>query len=84
MSDRGMIANENKIRACVKNAKAIKNVVEHFGSMHRYIESFNPNDSAENLLLLKENLESRFSYLGKITVYHFMTDIGLNVLSFSW
>jgi DNA-3-methyladenine glycosylase I len=80
MNDPGMIANENKIRACVNNAKAIKNTVNEFGSMHKYIESFNPNESAENLLLLKENLESKFSYLGKITVYHFMTDIGLNVL----
>jgi DNA-3-methyladenine glycosylase I len=80
MNDPGMIANENKIRACVNNAKAIKNIVNEFGSMHKYIESFNPNESAENLLLLKENLESKFSYLGKITVYHFMTDIGLNVL----
>lgn len=80
MNDPGMIANENKIRACVNNARSIKNIVKEFGSMHKYIESFSPNDSAENLLLLKENLESKFSYLGKITVYHFMTDIGLNVL----
>lgn len=80
LGDRNMIANENKIRACVNNARAIVEIVQKFGSVQQYIESYQPNESAENLLLLKENLESRFSYLGKITVYHFMTDIGLNVL----
>lgn len=80
MSDPQMISNENKIRACINNAQAINQIVNQFESVHQYINGFNPNDSAENLLLLKEDLESRFSYLGKITVYHFMTDIGLNVL----
>jgi DNA-3-methyladenine glycosylase I len=79
MSDPQMISNENKIRACINNAQAINQIVNQFESVHQYINGFNPNDSAENLLLLKEDLESRFSYLGKITVYHFMTDIGLNV-----
>lgn len=80
MNDPQMISNENKIRACINNAQAINQIVNQFESVHQYINGFNPNDSAENLLLLKEDLESRFSYLGKITVYHFMTDIGLNVL----
>ena len=31
-------------------------------------------------MLLKEELEFRFDYLGGITVYHFLTDIGLDVL----
>lgn len=31
-------------------------------------------------MLLKEGLEGHFSYLGGITVYHFLTDIGLKVL----
>lgn len=80
MSDPQMIANEKKIKACIQNARAIAQIIDQFGSVHAYIKGFSPNESAENLLLLKENLESRFSYLGKITVYHFMTDIGLNVL----
>lgn len=31
-------------------------------------------------MLLKEELEYKFNYLGNITVYHFLTDIGLPVL----
>lgn len=80
LSDSQMIANEGKIKACIQNARSIAQIVDQFGSVHDYINGFNPGESAENLLLLKENLESRFAYLGKITVYHFMTDIGLNVL----
>lgn len=80
MSDPRMIRNERKIKACVDNAKAIKKIIYDHGSMRNYIDSHVPHDSFENLLLLKETLEATFSYLGGVTSYHFMTDIGLPVL----
>ncbi|MDH2916044.1 MAG: DNA-3-methyladenine glycosylase I [Gallionella sp.] len=80
LADPEMIAHAGKIRGCVLNAKKFGDIISKYGSIKKFIASFSPNDSFENLLLLKESLEASFSYLGGITVYHFMTDIGLSVL----
>lgn len=80
LSDRNMIKNRRKIQACIENAQAIKAIVAEHDSFGAYVASFNPTESFENLMLLKEELEYRFVYLGKITVYHFLTDIGMPVL----
>lgn len=80
MSDTKMIRHESKIKACVDNAKEFKKIVKKYGSFSKYIDAFNAKDSFENLMFLKEDLEARFSYLGGITVYHFLKDIGMPVL----
>jgi len=79
-NDPEMIRHERKIRACIGNAKIFASLIEKHGSIKNYIDSYAPTDSFENLLLLKEALEAAFDYLGGITVYHFMTDIGMPVL----
>jgi DNA-3-methyladenine glycosylase I len=80
MSDPAMIRNRRKITACVENARVMRQLIKEYGSFGRYIASFAPADSFENLLLLKEELEARFQYLGGVTAYHFLTDIGMPVL----
>jgi DNA-3-methyladenine glycosylase I len=80
MSDPGIIRNRRKIIACIENARALRDLIKEHGSFGEYIASFKPTDSFENLLLLKEELEARFQYLGGVTVYHFLTDIGMPVL----
>jgi DNA-3-methyladenine glycosylase I len=80
MSDSNMIRNRRKIQACIDNAQELTNIVSQFGSVNGYIESFEPTIAVDNLLLLKEDLEYRFKGLGRITTYHFLTDIGLPVL----
>ena len=79
-NDYNMIKNKSKINACIKNAKKIVEIVKEYGSVKNYIESFNPNLNDERLNNLKSSLIHNFSYIGDITVYHFMTDIGLNVI----
>ncbi|MEK6782302.1 MAG: DNA-3-methyladenine glycosylase I [Bacteroidota bacterium] len=79
-ADKKMIKNERKISAAISNAKTIESIVKQHGSFQSYIDSFNPTASFENLLLLKEELQYRFDYLGEVTVYHFLMDIGLNVM----
>jgi DNA-3-methyladenine glycosylase I len=79
-NDQKMIKNEKKIRACWKNAKGFKEIVNKHETFQAYINSFNPIDSFENLMLLKEELEYRFDGLGPITTYHLLTDIGMPVL----
>lgn len=80
INDPEMISHEGKIRACVANAKTFSSLISKHGSIKNYIDSYSPTESFENLLLFKEVLEASFAYLGGITVYHFMTDIGLPVL----
>lgn len=80
LGDPNMIANERKVRACVANALTFRDIVRCHGSFKAFLDQHLPSDSFEDLLLLKELLETTFAYLGGITVYHFMTDIGLNVL----
>lgn len=75
-----MIKNVNKITAVIENAKVFNEIVNKYDSFYNYLKSFEPESSFENLMLLKEELEYKFTYLGGITVYHFLTDIGLDVL----
>ncbi len=80
LSDPKMIRNLKKIEACIKNAKIFKEIISEYSSFDNYVKSFEPNSSFENLMLFKEEIEYKFAFLGGITVYHFMTDIGLPVL----
>jgi DNA-3-methyladenine glycosylase I len=80
MSDLGMIRNARKINACIKNARMMEKLILQYGSFPRYVSSFAPRDSFLNLLLLKEELEGRFEYLGGVMVYQFLTDLGMQVL----
>ncbi len=80
LSNPAMIKNRRKIEACVQNAQVFKNIVSEYGSFKAYIDSFSPLASFENLMLLKEELEYRFSGLGRITTYHVLTDIGMPVI----
>jgi len=80
LSDPRMIQNHKKIKACIENAKIFKEIVHEYGSFDDYVKSFGPNDSFENLMLFKEEIEYKFAFLGGITVYHFMMDIGLPVI----
>lgn len=79
ISDPKMIRHRRKIEACVTNAKRFKEIVEDYGSFRKYIDSFNAKSSIDNLEHLRKELR-KFKYLGKITVNHFMKDIGFPVL----
>jgi DNA-3-methyladenine glycosylase I len=80
MGDQNMIRNERKVRACIENARTFKSIVAEYGSFQKYIGSFAPTESFENLMLLKEELVFRFGGFGNVTPYHFLTDIGMRVL----
>jgi DNA-3-methyladenine glycosylase I len=75
-----MIKNRFKIEACVKNAKQFVEIVNKFGSFKEYIDFYSPDSNEDALYKFKRSLEKTFIYIGGITSYHFMTDIGLNVL----
>jgi DNA-3-methyladenine glycosylase I len=80
MSDKNMIRNKRKIKACINIAKEFKILISEYGSFINFINSYGSFDKFENILLLKEDIESKFDYIGGITSYHVMTDLGLPVL----
>ena len=80
LSNKRMIKNQKKIRSAVNNAKTFNEIVIAFGSFKKYLSQFKGSESFENLMLLKQELEYKFDFLGGITVYHFLTDLGYEVL----
>lgn len=80
LHDPKMIRHPRKIRSSVTNARTFQALVDRHGSFQAYIESFSPKSSFENLKRLRSDLIENFGYLGKVTSYHFLTEIGMPVL----
>ncbi len=78
MSDKDVIGNERKIKACIKNAKMFDEMLKNYGSFANYIESFGDLDKEKTLEVLKTDLMN-FKFLKERAAYHFMLDMGLNV-----
>lgn len=75
-----IINHRQKINGIIHNAKKIKTIQKEFGSFNKYLESFGNTDEDENFFELIKDLKKRFKYLGGITVFHFLTDLGFNVV----
>lgn len=80
ISDPQMIRNERKIRACVANAKQFKRTVAENGSFYDFVKALPPPTSDAEILALRDRFQRLFKFLGGITAFHFMTDIGIPVL----
>jgi len=80
ISDPQMIRNERKIRACVMNAKQFKSTVAENGSFYDFVNALPPPTSDVEILALRDRFQRLFKYLGGITAFHFMTDMGVPVL----
>jgi DNA-3-methyladenine glycosylase I len=80
LADPEMISNARKVEACVENAREFQKIAAEHGSVANYVAAFEADRSFEGLFLLKEELEARLSFVGGVTVYHLMTDLGLPVL----
>jgi DNA-3-methyladenine glycosylase I len=72
--------NEDRVRATVKNAQKFRQLITDYGSFQNYVNSFQPYNSFENLIRLKEDLEFQFERFRDATAFHFLTDSGLPAL----
>lgn len=75
-----VIGHRQKINGIIHNANQIKAIKKQFGTFDNYLNSFGDTDDDKILFELIKDLKNRFKYLGGITVFHFLTDIGYNVL----
>jgi len=80
VTDPAMLRNRRKVRGCVENARTFVQIVDEYGSLHAYLDSFSAQDSTENLLALQKDLQCRFKGIGSITSYQVLMEIGLPVL----
>jgi DNA-3-methyladenine glycosylase I len=78
LKDPNTIHYKRKIEACINNAITFGKLIKSHGSFANYIESFGNLQEDRTLDLLKEDL-MQFDYVGPITAYHVMLDLGLNV-----
>ncbi len=78
--DEAMIKNRAKIRACISNAQAVREVVLEFGSFAHFVDSLEATPTDNSLIDLRDKFRRRFRFLGERTAFHFMMDIGLDVL----
>ncbi len=79
-NDPKMLKNKAKIDACFQNAKQFSLIVKKSGSFKAFVDSYHPDQDDESLLSFKRAIDKNFAFLGGITAYHFLMDIGLNVL----
>ena len=75
-----VIGHRQKINGIIHNANQFKAIKKQFGSFDNYLASFGNTEKDEALFELIKDLKKHFKYLGGITVFHFLTDIGFNVL----
>jgi len=78
LEDPNTIHYKRKIEACINNAITFDKLIKRHGTFSNYIESFGNLEEERTLNLLKRDL-MQFDYVGPITAYHVMLDLGLNV-----
>lgn len=79
MRNQSIIRNERKIRACINNAKIMKEIDTKYGNFINYLNSFSdklPNDKKAIEVIL-EDLKTKFEYIGPKTGRHFLMLLGL-------
>ena len=82
LNDRNMIRNRRKIKACIHNAREFERIVQRYGSFANYLDSFGVSfDDYEGIKRrIRPELIRRFKGLGKVTVYHYLMDLGFEVM----
>lgn len=78
-NQKNIIKNEKKIKACIHNAKVMKNIDAKYGSFINYLNTFSdklPNDN-EAIEKILDDLRAKFKFIGPRTGRHFLMMLGL-------
>jgi len=75
LSDAGIVRNGRKIEATINNARAMRKVVEGFGSFKKYLRSMDEHPYEATA----KDMKGRFSFLGKTGTYTFLWGVGEEV-----
>jgi len=88
LGDAGIVRHRGKIEAVVNNARRVKDLIEHEGSLAAYVWRYEAHDSAQappqtvsssaqSLALSKDLKQRGWKFVGPTTVYAFMQAMGL-------
>lgn len=92
LQNKGIIRNQNKIRAAITNAQAFLKVQEEFGSFDKFIWGFTDGKVIDHHLLdgkdmpaknelseqISKELKKRgFKFVGATTIYSYLQGIGI-------
>ena len=87
VKDEDMLSHEGKVRACVDNAREFARIVGEHGSFGAYLGSIasvedlrTGQKSVEDLQKLWTDLQVRFKFLGRITSFHYLMEIGYRLV----
>ena len=75
LADDGIVRNGRKIEATIKNARAMHEVQQAFGSFQKYLRSMDKQSYEDTA----KDMKGRFSYLGKTGTYTFLWGVGEEV-----
>ncbi len=75
LADEGIVRNGRKIEATIHNARAMKEVVQEFGSFQKYLRSMDDQSYEDRA----KDMKDRFSYLGKTGTFTFLWGVGEEV-----
>lgn len=87
LQDDGIVRHRGKIEAVINNAKCVRDLIKHEGSLAAYIWQFEPKErsatpqtasvSVESVALSKALKKQGWKFVGPTTVYAFMQAMGL-------
>ena len=90
LGDAGIVRHRGKIEATINNAQRCREVIDEFGSLARYVWTFEPPDrddsrsplplpsqTAASVRLSKDLKKRGWRFVGPTTVYAFMQAMGL-------
>jgi 3-methyladenine DNA glycosylase Tag len=75
LADAGIVRNGRKIEATIRNAHAIKDIQDEYGSIEAYLRSMDDQDYQSR----SKDLQKRFSYLGRTGTFTFLWSVGEGV-----
>ncbi|MDD4062741.1 MAG: DNA-3-methyladenine glycosylase I [Candidatus Pacebacteria bacterium] len=75
MNNPRIIKNKNKLKACIENAKLIKEISNKYGSFGNYLNKYSNNPEK----LIKE-LINNFHYMGKVSALNYLNMIGMDAV----
>ena len=75
LQDEGIVRNGRKIEATIKNAGEIRSILREHGSFRDYLRSMD----GKGYRRVSDELQSRFSHLGRTGAYVFLWSVGEDV-----
>ena len=75
MDNPELVRNRRKLKACIENAKIMKEISEKYGSFGEYLDQ-----NKDDIKKLKEELIKNFHYLGNVLVLEYLKEVGIDAI----